>query len=545
MLFFFFNRNDAEAGTKPNGTAISPSSTLLIGNHQKPSSVLRAELLGNYKGFSIKPLQQPVNEAATGAESRAPTRPAPSAPPYAQSAERPQIGQPVLDATTSSAVRELVSVPLKPAPPVPSTRPVSMVTTNATVDYKHTGGGGGGGYPTLRRITSFMKNQKQPDEKKNGTTSARVNTKFNKEVLKNLEISQPILQNEINVPAEPLPLEADQHRAVVLRAQSLRTVNNTKHRPSIPNFGSMRGKRPISVALAPVTAVGAAGTSRPTSPPPQPPPPLQQHHPLQSSYQIPRTLSSADRRNDENPVNRPRPPHPNDERDDEPTNFAENIYSVIDESPAATNDYTAYKVPKSLETSLLGEIVSAIQERNQESIYTSNKSAASDDGPPPTALSSPLPPPQQQQTYENFCMPSPVGSTTSSGYMRPVDVKSRATAAYDRPDLVKNCDDNRSLNRSPDVLAAKNQPSTAAAAAAADKPTVAFPKPTALSGVAKSPFLQTATVGLKKKLSDARRQPSSKTAVTDGVQKRFGNAGSKKPPPVAVKPSTAAAAGKR
>lgn len=520
----------------------------MIGNHQKPSSALRAELLGNYKGFSIKPLQRPVNgEAATGADSRAPTRPAPSAPSFAQTAERPRIGQPVLDATTSSTVRELVSVPLKPAPPVPSARPVSStVTTN---DHKHTGGGGGGGggYPTLRRITSFMKNQKQPDEKKNvAASSVRVNAKFDKEVLKNLEISQPILQNEINVPAEPLPLEADRHRAVVLRAQSLRSVNNTKHRPSVPNFGSMRGgKRPISVALAPpVTAVAAAGTSRPTSPPPQPPPPLQQqHHPLQSSYQIPRPLSSADRRgNDDNPVDRPRPPHPDDERDDDPTRFAENIYSVIDESPAATdNDYTAYKVPKSLETSLLGEIVSAIQERNQESIYTSNKPAACDDAaPPPGKLSSPSPPPLQQQTYENFCMPSPAGSTTSSGYMRPVDVKSRAAAAaYDRPDLVKNCDDNRSLNRSPDVLAAKKQPSTTTAAA--DKPTVTFPKPSALSGVAKPPFLQTATVGLKKKLSDARRQPSSKT---DGVQKRFGNSESKKPPPpVAVKPS--AASGKR
>lgn len=235
--------------------------------------------------------------------------------------------------------------------------------------------------------------------------------------------------------------------------------------------------------------------------------------------------AAADRRKDKN----------DDDDNDNAIRYVENIYSVIDENPTVANDNnTNYKVPKSLETSLLGEIVSAIQERNQESIYTSNKPAAAShvDGPPPPPpeLSSPSPP-LQHQTYENFCVPSPAGSTTSSGYMRPVDVKSRATAAYDRPDLVKNCDDNRSLNRSPDVLDAKKQ-------STADKPTVAYPKPTAVFGGAKPPTVQTATVGLKKKLSDTRRQLPSKT-VTDSVQKRFGNAGTKKPPVVAVKPSVA------
>lgn len=471
--------------------------------------MLHSELLGNYKGFSIKPLVQ-VNEQRRSAASRTPFRPAPSAPARgapsaappvvfnssaiatARVAERLQISQPVLDATTSSAVRELVSVPLKPAPPIPTAaRPtVSTATTPSTptADNKNMGGTG---YPTLRRITSFMKNQK-PEEKKPAT--ARANSKFvDKEVLKNLEISEPILQNEINVPSEPLPLEADQRRAVVLRAQSLRTANNTKHRPSVPNFGSMRSKRPTSVAAASTATSSMSaptGLTRPTSPPPQPPSPPTFH----DGYQIPRQPPSEYRR-------------------DQLTTHGENIYSVIDDNPATTDeDESAYKVPRSLDSSLLGEIVSAIQERNHESIYTSKPDSAAAEQRPPVA-------------YENT---SPPGSPTSSGYVHPVDVKSRA-ASYDRPDLVKNCDENRSLNRSPDVLDAKKVQSVTG------KPTIHYPKPTAGgTAVAKS---TTATVGLKKKLSD-HRQPSKSVA---NIQKRFENAAAAgnwlKNPPVAVKPT--------
>lgn len=496
---FSFNSNDSEIGNKPNGT-VSPSSTLLIDN-QKPSS-LHADLVGNYKGFSIKPLvpasEQPV-------VSRTPIRPAPSAPAAVavlnERGGRLQISQPVLDATTSSTVHKLVSIPSKPAPPVPTAaRPASMV---ATVD-KNSGVVGGGGYPTLRRITSFMKNQKT-DEKKH--TIPRANSKFDKEELKKLEISNPILQKEINVPSEPLPLEADQHKAVVLRAQSLRVANNSNHRPRVPNFGSMKCKRPTSVAAPTATAAATAvACSRPTSPPP-PRPPASQPVPVQVDYQIPRSLQATGRRGDGLMA-------ANVSCED-----LENIYSVIDERPAVDvdeDDSCAYKVPRSLESSLLGEIVSAIQERNQESIYTSKPTV----DVPTSQKQQP-----HQQTYENV-KPSPVGSTTSSGYMRPVDVKSRA-ASYDQPDLVKNCDENRSLNPSPDVLEAKKLP-------AADKPTVLFPKP--VVGAAGKSAL-TATVGLKKKLSDSSRYPPSKKGVAD-IQKRFESHGNVlKNPPVSTKPN--------
>jgi len=334
-----------------------------------------------------------------------------------------------------------------------------------------------------------MKNQKPEEKKPAATTTIRANAKFDREVLKNLEISQPILLNEINVPSEPLPLEADRHKAVVLRAQSLRSANNAKHRPSVPNFGSMRtSKRPSSVAT---TTNAITCSMRPTSPPPQPPS-------YRGSYQIP-------------------PPHlegSNDDNDD--TTHFENIYSVIDESTTAVvtsvddknnddDDSVVYKVPRSLESSLLGEIVSAIQERNHDSIYASKP---------------------QQQTYENLATGSSTSSssdsTTSSGYVRPVDMKLR-TAPYDRPDLVKNCDDNRSLNHSPDVVEAdkQHQQQPLSAVQAAEKPTVPFPKPPTIGGtVAARSAAATATVGLKKKLSDNRRTQTTTSRVAD-MQKMF------------------------
>lgn len=450
-MWFSFDSTDAETGNnKPNGGTVSPSGTLLI-NDQAPS-VLRNGLLGHYKGFSIKPLTAPLVAVPTRlAPTRPPIRPAPAAPlpPTTTTQEsstrvqRPLISGPVLDATTSSAVREMVDVPLKPAPPVPTVaRPASLAV-----------GGGGGGGGTLRRIASFMKSGGQTEDKRPSavaSTPVRANSKFmDRESLKNLEISEPILQTEINVLSEPLPLEADRRRAVVLRAQSLRTGGGGRRRAAVPSFGSMRSaERPPS-------------TSRPTAPPPQPPPPPATAHPSRSDgYQVPRP--------------RPGLPVVAVRRGPSPV---ENIYSVIDDSsddgrPAADS---VYKVPRPCADSgsLLGEIVSAIQERNNDSIYTSKTQAVTGGG---------------------------------------------ESALGDRPDLVKNCDENRvAVDRSPDVLDAKKKPPVAG-----DKPSVVRPKPVIArqNGGGGAPAARqtssdtVATVGLKKKMSK----------VAD-IQKRFERGG--------------------
>lgn len=534
--FSFYSSNDAEVGNNKSNFE-SPSSTRLINDSKSsPTAALHTQLLGNFKGFSIKPLVTSEGPPQAAPPSRTPIRPAPSAPPVggadtpkhetptangsAVAEKRLQISRPVLDATTSSTARELVSLPpLKPAPPAPAIAAVqssTAATSTTPTPTTTTDNKSSGGYPTLRRITSFMKNQKV-EEKKPAATAPRANAKFtDRELLKNLEISEPILQNEINVPAEPLPLEADQRRAVVLRAHSLRAADVSKHRPSVhAGFGSMRRStaaknRPTSGAPAPPLSSGAACPARPTSPPPPLPDP---------SYQ--------QRRSPVGSVRRGKPSGADDDdsqrRDHLHHQSVENIYSVIDENPVVVaiadrddDDSDAYKVPRPLESSLLGEIVSAIQERNNESIYTNKR---------PDELQ------QQQQTYVNV----PVVKPPSPGYVRPVDIKSRR-AAYDRPDLVKNCDENRSpttmmMNRSPDVLDAKKQPT-------AEKPTVASIKP--LAGGAGVKPTATATVGLKKKLSD-RRQSSSRTGGVADIQRRFENAAGAAPkkPPVASKPTAA------
>lgn len=438
--------------------------------------------MGTYKGFSIKPLARAGVEAAA---TRTPVRPAPSVPAAAAAIcrdERPRIGRPVLDATTSSAARELASVPpLKSAPPV-SARPAAQQPQPTAADARNGGAG------TLRRIASFVKNQVLEEKR-----PARVafHAKYDREELKNLEISEPILQNEVrcNVPSEPLPLEAERRKAAVLRAQSLRAAPRP-HGPS--NFGSLRyNKRP--------TGAAAAGSTRPTSQPPPPPPPPPQFPPNGGHQTTPAPAAGGKAAVEETAL----PP--------------ENIYSVIDENPAGEDD-GAYKVPRSLDSSLLGEIVSAIQERNRESIYTSG----GPDHPP--------------RAYENRDYGPPPQAAGSSVYVCPAQLR-RSSTAYDRPDLVKNCDENRSLNRSPDVLdAQKGQRGPRL-----EKPAVLAPKPSVVHGGPR-PYVApaTATVGLKKKLSDRRQAPFRPVVVNKRPEQNVVGA---KNPPVPAKPSFAGANG--
>ncbi|XP_050532167.1 disintegrin and metalloproteinase domain-containing protein 28 [Daktulosphaira vitifoliae] len=442
---------DPEIGKKPNRT-LSPSSKPLVNN---PNSLLRSDFLGTHKNFTIKPLAPPPPQPIASS-SLTPIRPAPTAPQLELSVEKTeklQIGHPILDDTTSTTVRELVSMPLKPAPPIPmivNKQPIvsTMAPDTKIIDTDKSNNN----YPTLRRITSFMKNQKT-DEKKQ--TIVKANTKFNKENLKNIEISQPILQNEINVPSNSLPLEEDQHKAVVLRAHSLRYNNSVKQRPSIPNFGSMRSsKRPTSIVA----------TTRPTVPPPPRPPPC-----TNNGYQVPPNRNGFNE------------------------NVTENIYSVIDEttSPLKTEE-NVYKVPRTLESSLLGEIVSAIQERNQESIYT-NKSDDNDSSK------------NCQQTYENIRPAAPSKNTSYNLSINQSSSDAQSAAIHNRPDLVKNCDDIRLMNNSPDVLDAKP----------VEKHVIIKPK------VAMKPSSGTATIGLKKKLNNN----PSKVA---NIQKKFDNSNTTK-----------------
>lgn len=202
--------------------------------------------------------------------------------------------------------------------------------------------------------------------------------KVDKEILRNLEISNPIPQQNIKVTGSSLPISVDsvdspdsrpseaktsrpdvnskqEDKKVVMRAQSMR--DSKQPRPAIHSFGSMRSsvfKRPSSIP-----------NNRPTSPPP--PVPTQQESlnlelkiPGLPGYQTPITQINLTKQTDYddcmNLIG-----HNNKSCD--------NIYAVIEEV-----DDKTYKVPKPVDNGLglLGEIVSEIANRNFDSIYSTS-----------------------------------------------------------------------------------------------------------------------------------------------------------------------------
>ncbi|KAJ8868311.1 hypothetical protein PR048_029827 [Dryococelus australis] len=367
---------------------------------------------------------------------------------------RPVISSPVLDTTTCTA-KELTNsvrpVPSRPAPQVPNTtatttqkpvRPLSSPNTlsvNPIVDEKKSKDGGQT-YPTLTRLASFMLRQNSDGDKhkdkmkgKLGDGTNSLPRKANKlqidrEALRNLKISNPIPQQEIEIPENAVPVKPEvDNKQVVMRAQSMRDTSHVGQRPVIPTFGSMRQpsgtKRPTSIPTG----------TRPSSPPP-PRPPLQPGMVETGiiglpGYQNPPAVASpTDYGYDDcfNLLAGGSAPLANIDEESSPTNGGGNIYAVIEESPpecgrknvlrdevqsrcspslpvknsvgtaVSKSQYSSpmlgdYKTPKPLDNStsagsidsmgLLSEIVNEIQARNFESIYSSSndKRTKSDD----------------------------------------------------------------------------------------------------------------------------------------------------------------------
>ncbi|XP_054288556.1 disintegrin and metalloproteinase domain-containing protein 12 [Macrosteles quadrilineatus] len=464
------------------------------------SNLLQNNLVGQYKGFSITPLPKttanvtPTRQAPAVAPAHKvsppkvpdnvvsqhiipyPVRPAPKVPPTSVGLTidsenlskhqlppdnppppRPNISSPVLDATTSFAAKELISntvVPLRPAPPTPNhdkprtARPLSSPVHDVTLEAKIVKPKDSG-YPTLTRIASFMsRNQKGAQEIKKDLPVK--GAKIDKESLKNIEISNPILQKEIAVPASSLPAG---EKAVVMRAQSLRTVPDKK--PAIASFGSMRvpaNKRPTSIPAA----------NRPSSPPPPRPPSFGI-----PGYQNPSKMDTYD--DCLNLLTEGVAPLAN--IDEESPSATDNIYAVIEESPTDRRErkeivlprkleYTSptgeYKSPKPMENSvsagsaesmgLLGEIVSEIQARNTESIYstsTLNRKKEKDGDETASTVTDSSSEIDKNQTYvntpwnggyTNITTPpksSASSTTSSSGYLSPINHNiSNKTSAF-------------------------------------------------------------------------------------------------------------------
>lgn len=385
---------------------------------QKCNPPPRSNLLSpNFDDNSIAPTLPPLNPGSTA---------------------RPLISSPVLAATTCTSV-ELVApkVPTRPAPEVPTRpapapptiassvsasitvpmkpqRPNSTPLTNVIVPMVDPGEKKPEKGSTLNRIASILRpssgimrsnsQASQRDDKSNTNSLPRsqhhkANKVLDKEILRNLEISHPIPQTEIEIttPVIPvIPAAEVEKRNVVLRAQSMRDSKITP-RPAIHTFGSMRQAAPVKRPTSIPTSM------RPTSPPPGPP--TSTVHvdknvestikiPGLPGYQNPPVKTAAQLKSLENTyddcMNLIAESSLTRITEESPTN--DNIYAVIEEPVPEKNRKNAelsetsadneYKLPKRVDATpgtnslesmgLLSEIVSEISNRNFDSIYSTS-----------------------------------------------------------------------------------------------------------------------------------------------------------------------------
>ncbi|CAH1104939.1 unnamed protein product [Psylliodes chrysocephalus] len=388
-----------------------------------PKQGLFSNSIQKYNSFRKNTLSAGVSTADN--VSTAPALP----PPNPGSNARPIISSPVLENSTCTA-KELVSplknapkVPIRSAPQAPAyiefNRPlstpnaVSNIVLSVNVSEEPKRPKESVSTSTLNRIASFLKSTDKKPTVVPKPSQVKANKAKNKEALRNIEISNPIPQTHIEIAVTALPVEKDTTKNVVMRAQSMRASKT--ERPQIQTFGSMRQpigfKRPLSIPSG----------IRPKSPPPPRPP-------LEVPKEEEKDKSSEsdqyeDCINEEAPL----------AISETSTPSGDNIYAVIEETP--TNSLSPEK-PKPINSGssesmgLLGEIVTEIQNRNFDSIYSTStlarkKKEADERG---KALS-----PDSSQTYVNTASLqysdseySNMGgnikssaSSTSSGYILP------------------------------------------------------------------------------------------------------------------------------
>ncbi|KAK4875058.1 hypothetical protein RN001_011480 [Aquatica leii] len=415
FLMYYTRHNLKFSWKKASPTKSSPSKPRGIGPFQPSSQIpkrsedihsllqeeaapiaFKKEFFGNFKGFSISPLkaheQEPIRPAPPIPEpvkspnltrsnttnvsniARSIVKPEsdpipPALPPLNPGAHpRPIISSPILENSTCTA-KELMSplknapkVPIRPAPVRPLSSPDSIMISTIIPEEKSTKENS----TALSRITSFLKADKKFTQNTNTlpkNPKVKAPKILDKNSLRTIEISNPIPQSDISIPTAAKDVNVD-NRPVVMRAQSMRGGNVTP-RPNIPNFGSMRNpsgvKRPVSIPTA----------NRPKSPPP--PRPLHETKPGSikvpslPGYKPPGSIKIQNQYDD--CLNEAKLVEIKEEKESSP--ISDNIYAVIDETP---NTICSPEIPAPANdgAGLLGEIVSEIQNRNGDSIYSTS-----------------------------------------------------------------------------------------------------------------------------------------------------------------------------
>ncbi|XP_049880510.1 disintegrin and metalloproteinase domain-containing protein 19 [Pectinophora gossypiella] len=375
-------------------------------------------------------------------------------PVLANPAPRPVISSPILEASTCTA-KELISPlqgsktlgPVRAAPTVPTEpelpkRPLSMHSAGNVPqkplpeEPKKVKEG-----ISLNRIASFLK-QDKPKEKernpvershslpKNPNHQVKVPKAVDKVALRNLQISNPILQKQIELSVNTVPVvsdseDGDDSKAFVNRAQSMRAPASQK--PAIQSFGSMRQAPGVP---RPVSIVG-----RPTAPPP----PLPNDPPVYQNPK-PQDIKPTDYVDCIEEKQAPLA-HIDEESGD-------NIYAIIEESPEKHSKPLpgvptpiktipqappeGYNTPKPIPSNsgstesmgLLGEIVCEIQNRNFDSIYSAStlarkkKAKADAEANRDSTYANTDDYRANESVYSNSGGKSNA-STTSSGYLHP------------------------------------------------------------------------------------------------------------------------------
>lgn len=387
---------------------------------------------------------------------------APALPPLNPGSHaRPIISSPILENSTCTA-KELIS-PLRNAPKVPvrfapeAPKPVNepqTVPQEAIAEEpkkpKET-------MSTINRIASFLKSgDKKPHVNTNSlprNAHKLLGKNLDKNALRSVEISKPIPQSAIEV-ANALPVDSAETKNVVMRAQSMRGTN-VMNKPNIQSFGSMRQpnglKRPVSIP---------SGTRPKSPPPPRPPapPPVTVTTPPTAlvveknfkpdakvtfkvpnlpGYQPPGATSGA--KNKQNQYDDCLNESTLSSSKNTPS--SDNIYAVIEETPISSPDsknVTTTSSGSSESVGLLGEIVSEIQNRNLESIYSTNTMGRKKK--PEVAdneiyvNTSGLYKTPDESVYSNTSNIKSSASSTSSGYITPAAVNPPVKPVVEEPD---------------------------------------------------------------------------------------------------------------
>ncbi|CAH0554467.1 unnamed protein product [Brassicogethes aeneus] len=391
-FLYYYTKHNLRFGRKKSLTPASkspsksrqppfPSSGMMKRNEDNHSLLheetpaIPNEFFGNFRGFSIQKIKMFAPEKEAEPIRAAPPPPAPQTytkspppvphqntiaakakffenttlqngaaaapalpPPNPGSNARPIISSPVLENSTCTA-KELVS-------PLKHVSNVNSKTELPPPEEPKTKTGSG----ALNRIASFLK----PSEKKPVNnidtlprmTKLKYKTTICKETLRSMEISNPIPQTNIEISIATLPVDAEEKKVTVTRAHSMRSPPNAK--PNIQSFGSMRQpsknlKRPLSI---------------PNNRPKIPPPPLPPASVAASKKPVEKIDDAVDSQYDDC-LNKA--PLASVSEANSPQS-GDNIYAVIDDTAPDKNDTFG----------LLGEIVSEIQNRNFDSIYSTS-----------------------------------------------------------------------------------------------------------------------------------------------------------------------------